>query len=374
MIDWILQEMEKQPTRLFYGKELESIDPGEFARLRREKFLAYVQPDGRSDTYAYGRAKPLTVVNIRGQLYGIDEDEPEEDPVPLERSDLSRYRFCLDRFVDDIRAANNLSGAASLLDRRLYFMGQKTVEGKRVAFVLGLFDSDETTRTLLLTLPAQVGDKVAGVAVITPTYAVRCQQLNVELERLRVYVKPLDGTDNLTVDISNLLKGLPAPAPVVQFTAEQERDYDLYEYNCRLPIHLTGKIPKANTNEVLVGDTPVEVGDVPFLLFLRLVLELRRNKRGTVPKVDLRSEGYFGEGTDDQSINRLRNCFVRALGGLDPKDFIETTYRRKMVRVSVHPDLVSWDKERLSNHDHSRVRELVEQLAQASEGSSSLPA
>jgi hypothetical protein len=371
MIDWILQEMEKQPTRLFYRKELENINVSEFARLKQEKLLAYVQPNDRSETYGYGRVNPLTVVKIEGQLYGIDEDNPGEDPVPLKRSDLARYRFCLDTFTKKFRAANNLSGAASALDRRLLFIGEKVVEHKRIAFVLGLFDSDETAETLLLTLPVRVGDRVAGVVVITPTYTVRRQQLNAELERLRVYARPLSGTENLAVDISTILAKLPAPASVARLTREQEADYDFYEYKCRQRIHITGRITKSGNNEVMVEDTLVEVGDVPFRLFLRLILELRRNKQGIVPKVNLRSEEYFGEGTDDQSINRLRNCFVRALGDLGPKDFVETTYRRKMVRLSVHPDLITWEAEKLSQHDDSRVKELTEQLNQTTRTSSS---
>ena len=122
---------------------------------------------------------------------------------------------------------------------------------------------------------------------------------------------------------------------------------------------------------VLVADTPVGIGDVPFLLFLRLLLALRRDKAGIVAKRDLRDEGYFGAGTDDQSINRLRNCFVRALGDLEPKDFIQTNYRRKMVRLSVHPDLVTWDAEKLFDHDDERVKALVRQLVQTAEADSS---
>lgn len=369
MIKWILGEMEKQPTRPFYGKELECMDAGEFARLKKQKLLTYVQPDGCSETYGYGRTNPLTVVKIGGQLYGIDEDDPEEDPVPLKKSDLARYRFCLDTFANLLRVANNLAGAASALDERLFFIGEKTVERKRIAFVFGLFDSDEKAKTLLLTLPARVGEKTSGIVMVTPTYMVKRQELNVELERLRIYVMPLN-EPNLTINISWLLSKLPAPAPVAQLTGKQEADYDLYKYKCRLHVHISGEITESGNNEILVEETPVEIGDVPFRLFLRLLVELYRNKTGVVPKVDLRSEGYFGEGTDDQSINRLRNCFVRALGDLDPKHFIER-YRPKTLRVSVHPDLVTWDAEKLLEHDDCRVKGLIQQLAQASERNSS---
>ena len=169
----------------------------------------------------------------------------------------------------------------------------------------------------------------------------------------------------LKIDVSYVqLEQLETKSIVL--TPAQEADYDRYEYKCRLPIRITGKITKSGNNEVLVGDTPVEMGDVPFMLFLRLVVGLHRNKSGVMSKAELRSEGYFGDGTDDQSINRLRNCFVRALGGLETKDFIER-HRPKTLRVSAHPGLVTWDAERLSGHDHAKVRRVAQQLIQAIE-------
>ena len=69
--------MEKQPSTLFYEKELKARDADDFTRLRREKLLTYVQPDDQNGTYGLGQAKPLTVVKIDGELYGIDDEDTE---------------------------------------------------------------------------------------------------------------------------------------------------------------------------------------------------------------------------------------------------------------------------------------------------------
>ncbi len=271
-----------------------------------------------------------------------------------------------------IREANSLSGPTSRLERCLFFLGEKEEAGRRLGYVLGFFNHRDPALNLLLGLSARLASRYDAIVVTTPVSTPLSQQDIANLERLAVYVVPPLNRQTLMIECPRLQAKRREVCGAVLSPA-QKADYDRYEYKCRLPIHLTGKITKAGNNEVLVGDTPVEIGDVPFLLFLRLLVELRRNKSGIVPKINLRSEGYFGEGTDDQSINRLRNCFVRALGDLDPRDFIET-YRRKTLRVSAHPDLVTWDAEKLSDHDDSRVKGLIQQLAQASERNSSQPA
>ncbi len=372
MIDWILRELEKQPGCIFYEKELQARNAIEFTRLKKEKLLTYVQPHEHCHSYGLGRIKPLAVVKIGGQLYGIDDEDTEKDPVTLERADLIKYRFCLDRFANRLRVANDLSGEPFRLDRQQYYLGKKIVNKQRMAFVFGLFAGDKRSRSPLLSLPAQLGHRVDSIIVLTPFYEVGLADLSALLERAQIYVVPHRDTENWRVDVLAFATKVAAHFPTVKLTTEQEAEYDFHEYKCRLPVHLTGRITKTGNNEVLIGETPVEVGDVPFLLFLRLVLELHQNNSGTVSKSRLRNEGYFGEGTDDQSINRLRKCFVRALGDLDEKKFIEG-YRPKTVRVSIHPDLVSWNTEKLLYHDHAKVRKLVQQLVHMSKPDSSLP-
>ena len=58
-----------------------------------------------------------------------------------------------------------------------------------------------------------------------------------------------------------------------------------------------------------------------------------------ISKVELKAEGYLSEDAEFQAVGRLRECFVRELDDLDPKEFIEG-YQPKALRLSVHPDLI----------------------------------
>ena len=360
MISWILEQLEKQPGSLFYEKELLDKDATEFARLKKEKLITYVQPDEHNETYGLGQREPLTVVKIDGKFCGIDEQDPGKDPEPITLNDLAKYRFSLENFLGRVKAANNLSGTAQELDKRLYFIGKRTINDKRVTFLLGLFDSDKRASSLLTSYMVRLTDFDQVVAV-TPSFTIGKEILSSEMKRLNIHIVPLAGSD-LKLDVTTLLNQEPRSRLLTILTPEQERDYEMYGYKCRLPIHITGNVAGSGSNLVEVGNAEVEIGDVPFCLFLRLLLELYRNKAGAMSKSDLMIEGYLNADGEFQSIGRLRECFVRALGDLHPKKFIES-YRPKTLRLSVHPDLVTWNQEKLLGHDDVRVCDLVGKLA-----------
>lgn len=369
MIDWILSELEKQPSRLFYEKELIDKDASEFTRLKDERLLTYVQPDDHSEVYGLGQRIPLTVKKMGDKYWAFAEDDPEADPIPIKKSDLSKYAFRLDQFANRLQKMNNLSGSPFRIDRRLFFLGEKVVNGEKITFVLGFFNSDREVENLLLGLPARLPHKTGHIAVITPSYEVASASLVSQLAGMRIQVFPYRLTDNWRVDTSMLVRETSRVPSIAKLTARQEQDYEMYGYNCRLPIQITGKVAESGSNLVEVGDSTVRIGDTPFRLFLRLVLELRKNKMGAVSKVSLKSEGYLSEDGEFQSIERLRKCFLPALSNLDPKKFVENV-RPKSLRLSVHPDFVTWDMPKLLAHDDPGVRELAQQLETAAPSSS----
>ena len=358
MIEWILHELEMQPNRLFYIRELAGSDKNEFGLLKREKVLEYVQPDECNETYGFRRSEPLTVTRIGSQYWGISEDDPEADPIPLSRSDMGRYKFLVDHFAARIQVANDLSGSLCRLDQRQFFLGEKLVDHKRIAFIFGLFNSDSQAQNLLLSLRGRLGLELEYIVVITPSYSVSSLLLASQLERMQVSVVPLKATQNFRVDIATLIK------IERNLTADQEKDYETYRYKCRLPIRITGEVTGSGNYLVQVGENTVEIGEVPFRLFLRLILELKNNKMGIISKVKLKTEGYLSEDAEFQAVGRLRSCFIRALDGLNPKEFIEA-YQPKTLRLSVHPDLVGGNFERLLAQGDSRLREVVQKLHQS---------
>ena len=77
MIEWILRQLERQPSTLFYEKELREKSDSEFLELKVRKLLICVQPDSVCETYGYGRQRPMLAINLDGHYYAIDDDDSE---------------------------------------------------------------------------------------------------------------------------------------------------------------------------------------------------------------------------------------------------------------------------------------------------------
>lgn len=90
-------------------------------------------------------------------------------------------------------------------------------------------------------------------------------------------------------------------------------------------------------------------------------MELYKNKKGSVPKNTLIRGGYIRANGEFQSIARLRQAFNTALSGLPTQEFIEA-YEPKTLRLSTHPDLVTYNKEKLLRHDNEKIRRLARRL------------
>lgn len=144
-------------------------------------------------------------------------------------------------------------------------------------------------------------------------------------------------------------------------SATEEEECERYGYTTRLPINITGETEKRATNIVLVGGVRVPIGDVPFALFLRLVIELLKNKYGAVSKSVLIRSGYIKADGEFQAIARLRQSFSTTLDGRKPEKFIESCEHRSL-RLSTHPGLVNYDKGKLLLHRYEKIRRLAQRL------------
>jgi len=82
-------------------------------------------------------------------------------------------------------------------------------------------------------------------------------------------------------------------------SAREEEEYRRYGYRTHLAIYITGEIENRATNIILVNGTRVPIGDVPFALFLRLVVELFKNRNGTVPP----RARLLRAGTSEQTVS-----------------------------------------------------------------------
>lgn len=151
-------------------------------------------------------------------------------------------------------------------------------------------------------------------------------------------------------------------------TPEEHEEFQRYQFKSRLPIEITGEVLPRSSNRLLVDASEVVLGDTPFALFLRLVIELfsTENRGGFVFKGHpiscggLVSEGYLNADGIDQGISRLRREFATALKGRDPRRFIEVQQRR--VRLSTHRKLIRYDRERLIHHPDATVAAIARGL------------
>ena len=164
----------------------------------------------------------------------------------------------------------------------------------------------------------------------------------------------------------NIINAFLGSEPAPKLSKKTKKEIELHDFESQLKIVVTGKTPCQSINIVRVEDVDVRVGDVPFLLLLRLMLQLtQKDSDGYVYKIDLVDEGFLTPSNPDQGISRLRDPFRAALKGLDPQKFIQV--HEKQVRLSTHPSFISVKKKKLmKNHPDARVMKLVEQLPESS--------
>ena len=147
----------------------------------------------------------------------------------------------------------------------------------------------------------------------------------------------------------------------IKLTKIQEKEFKFYQYKNRLPINITGEIPKQRTNKILVDGMGIIIQDSSFKIFLRLVVELFKKKGGSISIQQLVDEGYLAKDGEHQTIGRLRGCFKNALKKLKSTKLIEA-YETKTIRISTHPAYITYDRKKLLKHSDSKIAELAKSL------------
>jgi hypothetical protein len=355
LIEWILRQLEKQPSTLFYEAALRDKNEADFLELKEKKLLNYVQPNSVEEVYSPDQSEPKAAINLGGHYTVIDDESPETGLFFLDRTDFNKYSFSFETFAILMATANGFSKAYKNLHRRLYYAGERNLDDNRVALILAFIDQDRRTEDLLLGLPGRLPAGFKQFCVVTPSYITKSAELLERLERQQTFVIPLKDFNEFKIDLSPLIK-----EGEVVLTPEEEEECRLYGFQYEKPIYITGERAGQASNFIMVGDTRVSIGDSPFALFLRLVLELHKQRSGEVPKSYLSAEGYFKKDEDEyQKISRLRQCFAN-IPGIDRLDFIKD--QNKTLKLSVHPTLITWDIGRLLNHSDLDILKLVKQL------------
>ena len=353
---WLLRRLEMSPAWLFYDWELRMYCDDLPDMLDRGLLIRDLEAE-RAELCFTKYGQRLHLVRADDFVMGADTENPYGPVAEVDLSEVTQYHFDIDRWLLDIRSVNGLIGAFNWVGERLFYLGEKIEGADRLAFLIGFFTRPEQATNLLFGLLSRLPAGFDGIMVTTALFDGLELQDVANLERLGIsWVPRLDAE---TLRIPRILHAGRTRQPGLAL--ELERESEFYGFKCRFPVLITGEMTKTGSNIVYVGNTEVWMGDSPFALFLRLLLELFLNESGTVSKVNLQEEGYLSEDGEFQDIHRLRNCFTRSLPNLGPKDFIES-YRPKTLRISVHPRLVSYDKKKLLAHYNELVRKVVQRL------------
>ncbi len=144
-------------------------------------------------------------------------------------------------------------------------------------------------------------------------------------------------------------------------SAREEEECRRHGCGTKSSIYITGQTEKRAANIILVNGMRVIIGDVPFALFLRLAVELFRNKKGAVPKSTLIRGGYIRADGEFQAIARLRQAFTTALDSFRPEELIESCEHRSL-RLSIDPSLIEYSRNGLLLHRNKRIRRLAARL------------
>lgn len=139
MIAWILKELQKNPTSLFRKKDLLKKSKKQFEKLKRQGLLTYVQPALYHETYpcslVCNNTCPMEVVEMENRIFAICPQNAEVEPIPIEKDDLNKYAFNINRLLEQIRAANEIGGNLHRINESYSYIGYKTYDGNRVGFV-----------------------------------------------------------------------------------------------------------------------------------------------------------------------------------------------------------------------------------------------
>lgn len=366
MIKFLLQEIEKSPNALFTKKELLSLSPKDFQDLTKRKILTYFRPsENDMEKVRLPRCQhgcPLTVVQVEGGLEAVCPEHLEEDPIPIEKDDLSRYAFSIDMFLVQLRDANRIDGDLDRINGGYFHIGYKTYGDHRVGFIF---------------IP-KIGDgklvKLSGLkhlckdddilVVLTPASKIEDVPLKGSLRHDKIIQTSLASSldpQTFELPIEKLISGLLKPKAITELSKRQKTDYEKFEYQCYDKVYIPGTIPMKRSNLMVVNENEIEMGDSIFTLFLRFLVESKKKKGGWVNRYTLGSEGIVTDVEKFQIYSNLRTALKGSLLGKDGQKFIQSD-GSKNYRISTHPDLVTYDKKKLLNHQDPNIKELAKKL------------
>lgn len=167
MILWILSRMEHNPNATFSKYELKDRFPQEFQTAIQEGLLHRIASN--PSNYRY-EGKTYYILRDQWGLEAINEDEPDDDPIPLTEEDLFMYRLDLNALALKIQEKNQLSEKPSAINHRLYFLGESASEDFPIPYILVLFNGSPDFRSTITEILLRMPRKYSKFVAVFPSY------------------------------------------------------------------------------------------------------------------------------------------------------------------------------------------------------------
>lgn len=367
MLNFILKRMESFPTPTFMASELARISKPSFQELKKQRCLNKVRCDVEKEPYyssALGDNGNERFIRKRnGQYYAYSAENPDIEPIVVNKTDLSRYMFSLDKFFVHIRSANKIEGQIQRIKGGYFYIGHKIYDSCRVGFLFipKIGDGKLVKFAGLKTLCKD--DQV--LVVFTPATKIEDIELNWSLSNCKIVTASLAeslDTKTFKLPVEKMITGvLEAQTQLTELGKKKEKDYKAFEYKCYDKVHIPGKVPKYRSNEIEINGHSIHFGDSLFNLFLRLIEELKKKKGGWVSRHTLGQEGIVTDSDKFQIYSNLRTALQGSLLKKNGQDFIECD-GQKNYRISTHPDFITYDKKKLLNHPGSSIPTIAKRL------------
>jgi hypothetical protein len=146
MIPWLLARLDLNPHAVFSEKELTERFAEEFREARWECLVRRVAgPPGPGSVGGYPHPLGNTYVMVplpEGGYEAFDDEDVEADPVKLTAADLVRWTLDLTVLCKKFQEVSGLTGSPECVDSRLWFLGEKESDGKRVAYFLAFLSTN----------------------------------------------------------------------------------------------------------------------------------------------------------------------------------------------------------------------------------------
>lgn len=301
---------------------------------------------------------------VRRELMAICPCDAHEAPLPAASLNLTIFSLDTSGLAKALRGALGLAGPTGPISDRCWHLGTATMDGARIALVLGLFDDRDAVRELRA-LPGALPEAVDEVVCLTPTFEP-WPEIERALAAIHVRTSRLSGF-SMQVSLSELLRPPARTVPLVTLTAAEEQEFLAAGFTCRWPIVVTGRTAAHGANIIEINGEERRFGPATFMLFMRLVAGLsettggyvRKGKMGRGGGGGLAAEGYYTEEGMEGAIGRLRQAL-----GSEFKMLVEVG--RGMVRLSTHPRYIKASHELLANHSSDVIQTLSARIQRAS--------